>query len=363
MQNIRISTARILCIGLVWFGTTDTYAQTNLSDPIFNYYSDAELYQNGCKAYQANNFTEAALYLYAYAQRHPEILDGPGSQEKAEFYHALVYTTRHLHAVAHQKTGDPYGREYLPLDKSYFDNKPPLPKSISLQEEVGEAQSKSVKFRVFVKRQTGDEPLGSEAVVVRYDAKLHASGKAFEVTGIHTEFTGNGGLLPAVFTFMPGEMAYFEVYGSLADVKSVSKEKLAQKWTAPPFKNFGQDSIRLCKTNNFDINSQQANACYTSLSLPYSKSNTEIEPEKDVPHPVALFTTDRRACFPPCTITCTNQSQNADHYTWMVNDKVVSRGKDLVFTLKNVEGYRITLIAKKGNQSDTMEVSVRGLGE
>jgi|GEM_PF-1531615 len=79
--------------------------------------------------------------------------------------------------------------------------------------------------------------------------------------------------------------------------------------------------------------------------------------------PVALIQADQRACIAPCTIRCINKSLNADHYIWLVNDKVVSREKDLVFTLQKAEGYRITLIAKKGNQSDQMEITVRGLGE
>jgi hypothetical protein len=363
MQNKLISITRILCICLTGLSIIRVHAQTEISDPIFNYYSDSELYQNGYKAYQENDFAAAALYLYAYAQRHEEILNGPGSQEKAEFYIALVYTTRHLHAVVHQKADDPYGREYVPLDKSYFDNKPSLPKSISLNGEVEAAPNKDVKFRVFITQEPGDEPLSDEAVVVRYDVKLHPSGTSFKVTDIHTEFTGNGGKSPAVFTIRPGEMAYFEAYKSLADVKKVSKEKIAQKWTVPPFKNFGKDSTRLCKTNYFDTNTQQINSCYTSLTLGYSKANTEIKPDKEAPQPIALFTTDKTACFPPCTIKCTNQSRDADKYVWMVDGKIASREKNFAYTIKNTDGHRIKLTAYKGNLSDEYEVSVKGLGE
>lgn len=81
------------------------------------------------------------------------------------------------------------------------------------------------------------------------------------------------------------------------------------------------------------------------------------------PPPVALIQADQRACIAPCTMRFINKSVNADHYIWMVNDNVVSREKDLIFTIKKVEGYKITLIAKKGNQSDTMEIFVRGMGE
>ena len=361
MQNKPLIIAHILCTCLLWFSIIHAHAQTEISDPIFNYYSDTELYQNGYKAYQENDFTEAALYLYAYAQRHEEILNGPGSQEKAEFYSALVYTTRHLHAVAHQKTDDPYGRTYVPLDKSYFANKPQLPKSLTLQGESEKKKGTNVKFKVFVKRDPGDATATGEAVVVRYDVSLHPSGNSFKVTDIHTEFTRNGGKSPAVFEFRPGEMAYFEVYRSLAEVKAVSKEKIAYKWTNPPFKNFGNDSTRLCKTNYFDTNRPLKNACYSSLSLKYSKTNSEVA--SDIPQPIALFTTDQKACFPPCTIKCTNQSRDADRYVWMVDGAIASREKDFAYTIKNTDGHRIKLISYHGQLSDEYEVSVRGLGE
>lgn len=363
LHHLIMSTTRLFCLGVALFIASNIQAQANLSDPIFYYYSDAELYENGYKAYQDNNFTEAALYLYAYAQRHREILDGPGSQEKAEFYSALVYTTRNLHAVAHQKSDDPFGREYTPLDKSYYDKKPNLPKTLSINEEKPAAQNKKVKFKVFAKLESGDEPLTGEAVVVRYDAQLHESGKAFKVTDIHTQLTGNGGKSPAEFTLLPGEMAYFEVYRSFADLKKVAKEKVAQKWTIQPFKNFGEDSTRLCKTNAFDINTPLKNACYSSLHLTCPKSDTEKAPENVDQQPIALFTTDKTACFPSCTIQCSNQSRNADRYVWAVDGKIVSREKDFSFTIKEIRGHTLKLTAYKGNLSDEYEVSVRGLGE
>lgn len=86
------------------------------------------------------------------------------------------------------------------------------------------------------------------------------------------------------------------------------------------------------------------------------------EPPSDLP-PVAIIEADQRACIAPCTLRCINRSVNADEYIWMVNDKVVSRERDLLFTIRAVQGYRITLIAKRGNESDRMEISVRGLGE
>ncbi len=79
--------------------------------------------------------------------------------------------------------------------------------------------------------------------------------------------------------------------------------------------------------------------------------------------PVALFIAEPTRCIAPCTVKLTNQSQNADRFVWMVGDKVVSREKEFIYTLYKVQGYRIKLIAYKGDNTDEYETMVRGLGE
>jgi pimeloyl-ACP methyl ester carboxylesterase len=84
-----------------------------------------------------------------------------------------------------------------------------------------------------------------------------------------------------------------------------------------------------------------------------------VEPE----HPVALFSSRQTSCIAPCALKFTNLSKNADRFAWMVNDKVVSRDKDLAYTFKKPAGYRVKLLAYQGNRFDEYEILVRAMGE
>lgn len=81
------------------------------------------------------------------------------------------------------------------------------------------------------------------------------------------------------------------------------------------------------------------------------------------PQPVALFEPEPKPLIAPCTIRFINHSRNAERYVWMVNDKMVGEAKDLVYTFKTSNGYRIKLIAWNGDQSDEYEKNIRILGE
>ena len=367
MQNKIIFATRILCISLVLFIASSTHAQ-DLMQPLFNYYTDMELYARGYKAYNENNFPEAALYLYAFGQRHKKTFYETNTKEEAFFLVALEYATRHLHAVSHVKADDPYGREYIPLDKSYFDKKPELPKKVPLGEGTKIGQMKDVPFNVGVTNQ-GQKPKPAEfkyledAWVVMYTVQLNKAHNAFEVTNMVFKNTRKTNHSMATFAVSPLTMVYFEAYLTIEDAKKYGNAKKLQKWTDPPFKNFGKDSTRLCKTNYFDIEKMLGNSsCYSNLSLSYPKMNTE-QPSGSDDLPIAIFTADKSSCIPPCTVKFTNMSKNADRYVWSVNDEVVSREKDLSFTIKKVEGYRVKLTAHKGDKFDEFEIVIRGLGE
>ena len=79
--------------------------------------------------------------------------------------------------------------------------------------------------------------------------------------------------------------------------------------------------------------------------------------------PIAIFVADQTSCIAPCTIQFTNLSENADHFVWTVDGTVVSREKNLAYTFKKAEGFRIKLVASQGNRSDAFEMSIKALGE
>ncbi len=79
--------------------------------------------------------------------------------------------------------------------------------------------------------------------------------------------------------------------------------------------------------------------------------------------PSAFFMPDQMACITPCTISFTNISENADRFIWTIDGKEVSRNRDLVFTFKKAEGYRVKLRAYQGSQYNEYEVVILGRGE
>lgn len=97
------------------------------------YLDDETLWTKGYQAFQSKDYSRAALYLYAYAQRYPDILD-VDTQDKLELYQVLNHITANL-VVAAETRGDDItcDCDYRKLGREYYS----FPISLSREKITG----------------------------------------------------------------------------------------------------------------------------------------------------------------------------------------------------------------------------------
>ncbi|PIN76783.1 hypothetical protein COV17_01000 [Candidatus Woesearchaeota archaeon CG10_big_fil_rev_8_21_14_0_10_36_11] len=96
-------------------------------------------------------------------------------------------------------------------------------------------------------------------------------GDAFKVVGVETKSTGPQEYPVARFTIEPQQLVYFEGFRTREGAVQGAEQKKSLLWTAPPYKNFGNN--RICQTDYTNINQMlgqsESYACATMLSVPY----------------------------------------------------------------------------------------------
>lgn len=270
----------VLVVSLVAF--RPAIAQTNVYDV---YYSDEELWKLGFSAYKNNDFPAAALYLYAYGQRHPGIWENPDTKAKFDFIEVIKYVTKNLVAAAEVKGDDPFGSDYKALTAAFYDNKPSPSLSMIKSEDTPSGNrgagpvSNAVSFGVGVNdypdhRDPNKSRNIENAYVNMYTVQLNAAGTAFEMKGVEIKSTGAGANPGATFWIQPMQMVCFEGFKTWEDAVRGAIKKKNARWTSPPpYKNFARGTNSLCQINFLRVNEPLQNdwnyACATSLSTPY----------------------------------------------------------------------------------------------
>ncbi len=256
--------------------------QSAVAQKYTTYYSDDDLWKLGFEAYKNNDFSEAALYLYAYGQRHRSILDNPDTKAKSDFVSVLNYVTKNLVVAAAVTKGDS-PCSYYKLEKKYYDNKP-APNLSKVESNDAPADnpppkptSNVVTFGVGV----NDYPDHNDAkksknipnaFVNMYTVQPNAAGTAFEVVGVEIKSTGTGNNSGATFWVQPGQIVDFEGFKTWKAAMRGAMLKKNATWTAPPpYKNFAQGGNKLCQTNFMQVYKPLENGCATSLSTPYKR--------------------------------------------------------------------------------------------
>lgn len=98
------------------------------ADPAYPVFSNNELLKMGYENYNRNNYAYSAIYLYAYIQRNPPLINEPNFAKQVR--EALTYSLRRG-SVADVK-GDYIGNNSLNISKPVF-NKPPQPASFFIE--------------------------------------------------------------------------------------------------------------------------------------------------------------------------------------------------------------------------------------